>query len=121
MRAYYLGLLAEALGAAGDKEGALNAISNALSMAETSGERLWEAELCRLHGELLLLCQEEKDSEGWFQRSLDVSRRQRRNRLRYAPRLAWRGSGAIRESRMRLAICSHRSTAGSPKDSTRAI
>ena len=56
MRPYYLGLLAEALGAAGDKEGALGAIFNALSMAETSGERWWEAELCRLRGELLRSC-----------------------------------------------------------------
>jgi predicted ATPase len=76
MRPYYLGLLAEALGAAGDQEGALKAISDALSMVETSGERWWEAEICRLSGELLRSCREEKDSERWFRRSLDVSQHQ---------------------------------------------
>ena len=53
MRPYYLGLLAEALGAAGDKEGAMDAIFKGLSSVETSGERWWEAEVCRLRGELL--------------------------------------------------------------------
>jgi hypothetical protein len=39
LRPYYHSLLAEALGAAGDNEGAIDAISTALSMIETSGER----------------------------------------------------------------------------------
>jgi len=77
MRPYYLSVLAEALGAAGDKQGALGAISDALSTVKTSGEQWWEAELCRLRGELLRLSREERDSEVWFQRS--------RNRLSSAP------------------------------------
>jgi len=107
MRSYYLGLLAEALGAAGDKQGALGAISDALSMVETSGERWWEPELCRLRGELLRLCQEEGDSEGWFQRSLDVSRHQgaKSLELRAAMSMArlWRDQGKRDEARDLLA------------------
>ena len=107
MRPYYLGLLAEALGAAGDKEGARETISNALSMVETSGERWWEAELCRLRGELLRLCREERDSEVWFQRSLDVSQHQgaKSLELRAAMSLArlWRDQGKVRQARELLA------------------
>ena len=107
MRPYYLGLLAEALAAAGDKEGARETISNALSMGETSGERWWEAELCRLRGELLRLCREEMDSEVWFQRSLNVSQRQgtKSLELRAAMSLArlWRDQGKVREARELLA------------------
>ena len=107
MRPYYLGLLAEALGAAGDKEGALGAIVNALSMVETTGERWWEAELCRLRGELLRSCQEESDSEVWFQRSLDISRHQKAKslELRASMSLArlWRDQGKRDEARDLLA------------------
>jgi predicted ATPase len=105
MRSYYHSLLAEALGAAGDKEGALDAISTALSMIETSGERWWEAELCRLRGELLRLSQ--SDSELWFQRSLDVSRHQgaKSLELRAAMSMArlWRDQGKRHEARDLLA------------------
>jgi class 3 adenylate cyclase/predicted ATPase len=107
MRPYYLGLLAEALAAAGDEEGARETISNALSMGETSGERWWEAELCRLRGELLRLCREEMNSEVWFQRSLKVSQRQgaKSLELRAATSLArlWRDQGKPQQARELLA------------------
>jgi len=107
MRPYYLSLLAEALGAAGDKEGALDATSRALSLIETSGERWWEAELCRLRGELLRICQEERESEVWFQRSLDVSRHQETKslELRAALSLAglWRDQGKRQQAHELLA------------------
>ena len=103
MRPYYLGLLAEALGAAGDKEGALSAIFNALSTAEMTGERWWEAELCRLRGELWRSCSEQRDSEVWLQRSLDVSRHQEAKslELRAAMSMArlWRDQGKRKEAR----------------------
>jgi predicted ATPase len=107
MRPYYLGLLAEALGAAGDKQGALGAISDALSTVNTSGERWWEAELCRLRGELLRLFREERDSEVWFQRSLDVSQHQgaKSLELRAAMSLArlWHDQGKVQQARELLA------------------
>jgi predicted ATPase len=67
---------------------------------ETSGERWWEAELCRLRGELLRLSQ--SDSELWFQRSLDVSRQQgaKSLELRAAMSIArlWRDEGKRKEA-----------------------
>ena len=74
---------------------------------ETTGERWWEAELCRLRGELLRLCQEERDSEVWFQRSLDVSRQQEAKslELRAAMSMArlWCDQGKRDEARELLA------------------
>ena len=96
MRPYYHALLAEALGATGDKEGALGAISDGLSMLETSGARWWEAELCRLRGELLR-------SEEWLQRSLDVSRHQQAKSLELRASMSmarlWRDQGKRTKAR----------------------
>ena len=52
---YFLGLLAEAYGAAGQIESGLEAVSNALARAKTTGEHFWDAELYRLQGELFRL------------------------------------------------------------------
>ena len=107
MGPYYLALLAEALGATGDTEGAISATSDGLSMLETSGERWWEAELCRLRGELLRSSQEQGESQLWFQRSLDVSRHQEAKslELRAATSMArlWRDRGKRDEARDLLA------------------
>jgi predicted ATPase len=76
-------------------------------MVETSGERWWEAELCRLRGELLRLCREERDSEVSFQRSLDVSQHQgaKSVELRASMSMArlWRDQGKRDEARELLA------------------
>ena len=55
---------------------------------------------------------------GYFEPALAVAREQHAQSLRAAK---WRGSGAIRVSGIRPAICSVRSTVGSPKGLTRAI
>jgi predicted ATPase len=76
-------------------------------MVETSGERWWEAELCRLRGELSRFCRGEGDSEVWFRRSLDVSQRQgaKSLELRAAMSMArlWRDQGKRDEARDLLA------------------
>ena len=76
-------------------------------MLETSGERWWEAELCRLRGELLRSSQEQGESQLWFQRSLDVSRHQEAKslELRAAMSMArlWRDQGKRDEARELLA------------------
>ena len=76
-------------------------------MVKTSGERWWEAELCRLRGELLRLSFEEPDCEVWFQRSLDVCRHQgaKSLELRAAMSMArlWRDQGKVSEARELLA------------------
>jgi predicted ATPase len=52
---YWLGLLAEAYGKAGNIAGALPVIAEALSVVEKTDERWYEAELYRLKGDLLLM------------------------------------------------------------------
>jgi predicted ATPase len=51
---YFLALLAEAYGKAGQVEEGLTVLAEALTVVDKSGERFYEAELYRLKGELLL-------------------------------------------------------------------
>ena len=53
-RPYFLALLAEAYGQAGQPEAGLSVLAEALTLVEATEERWWEAELYRLKGELLL-------------------------------------------------------------------
>jgi predicted ATPase len=51
---YYLGLLAETLGAAGQPDAALEVVLDALASSDRSGEAWWRAELWRIEAELRL-------------------------------------------------------------------
>jgi len=53
-RTYLLTLLAEAYGKGGQVEEGLSAVAEALAAVDKAGERLWEAELYRIKGELTL-------------------------------------------------------------------
>ena len=53
-RPYYLALLAEAYGKAGQVEEGLTVLAEALATVDKTGERFYEAELYRLRGELTL-------------------------------------------------------------------
>jgi predicted ATPase len=53
-RPYFLSLLAEAHGTLGEPEAGLTILTEALTLVDTTGERVWEPELYRLKGELLL-------------------------------------------------------------------
>ena len=53
-RSYFLALLAEAHGTLGEPEAGLAVLTEALTFAETTGERWYEAELYRLQGALLV-------------------------------------------------------------------
>jgi predicted ATPase len=82
-RPYYLALLAEASGQAGQPEAGLTVLAEALTLVAATEERWWEAELSRLQGALLLqlpspdTCQ----AEGCFRQALDVARRQQAKAL----------------------------------------
>jgi predicted ATPase len=108
-RPYYLALLAEASAWAGEIEQALAALVEAARVAEETGERRWEAEICRLTGELTLARRggDRTEAEGCFQRALDVAGCQSAKclELRAATSLArlWRDRGNRRESRDLLA------------------
>ncbi len=104
MRPYWLALLAEALAKEGDVEEGINVLAKAEAIVETSGERLCEAELHRLMGELLLSASASNFAQGeaCFQRALDTARRQgaKSFELRAALSLSrlWKGQGKDQEA-----------------------
>jgi predicted ATPase len=98
-RHYWLGMLAEAYGKAGQIHEGLTALTEALAVVEKNGECYYEAELYRLKGALLLeqtvpdACQ----AEVCFQQALAIARRQhaRSRELRAALSLSrlWQRQG----------------------------
>ena len=68
-RPYFLALLAEAYGQAGQADEGLHTLAEALAVGQKTGERFYEAELYRLKGELLL------QSGGWESESLGFTYR----------------------------------------------
>jgi predicted ATPase len=87
-RHYWLGMLAEAYGKAGQINAGLTALTEALTVVEKNGECYPEAELYRLKGVLLLeqtipdACQ----AEACFQQALAIARRRRPGRWSYGRR-----------------------------------
>jgi predicted ATPase len=75
----FLGLLAEACGRAGQVEEGLGALHEALEVMQISEERLYEAEVYRLRGELLLQqsAAPQGEAEESFHQALTVARHQR--------------------------------------------
>jgi predicted ATPase len=92
MRPHYLALLAEALAAANRHDRALHILDEALALAESTGERMYEAEVCRLRGESLLTTGRQglEAAGACFERALAIARRQgaRSLELRAATSLA---------------------------------
>jgi predicted ATPase len=83
-RTYWLALLAEAYGTAGQVQEGLQVLDEALALVDQSGERYWEAELYRRKGELLLQSGDrgaEPGAEVCFQQALAVARRQQAKAL----------------------------------------
>jgi predicted ATPase len=82
-RTYYLSLLAEASTKVGQTAEGLEALAEALATVAKSRVRWWEAELCRLRGELLLqpTVAQSEEAEVCFQQALAVARRQQAKSL----------------------------------------
>ena len=78
LRPYGLALLAEASAQVGQIEKGLTLLAEAMTVANDTGERRWDAELHRLKGELLLAHTRESDleAESCFGQALDIARRQ---------------------------------------------
>jgi DNA-binding SARP family transcriptional activator/predicted ATPase len=72
----YLGILADAYLEAGQLEQAQNALDEAFTVVRESGERIVEAELHRLQGEVRLARGEEDEAEAYFRRAVAVARLQ---------------------------------------------
>jgi predicted ATPase len=77
-QSYYLALLAEAYGKAGQVEEGLKVLAEALTVVHKTGEDVCQAELYRLKGELLLLqaVPDATQAEACFQQALAVAHRQ---------------------------------------------
>jgi predicted ATPase/class 3 adenylate cyclase len=77
-QSYFLALLAEAYGKGGKAEEGLSRLAEALTAVDQHGERFYEAELCRLKGELLLTASaaQHAEAQACFQQALAVARRQ---------------------------------------------
>jgi predicted ATPase len=103
-RSYYFGILAEAYGLVGEPEQGLGALARAVASMEETGEGLWEAEIHRLKGELLLQSSPDgqDQAEASFQEALNTAGRQesRSLQLRAAASLAqlWHHQGKRAEA-----------------------
>src|SRR6266508_1524577 len=75
---YFLSLLARACLKLGQLDEGLRVIGEALERARTTGERVWEAELIRLEGELRLAAAPDDVAEALdcFRHAIEIARRQ---------------------------------------------
>jgi predicted ATPase len=82
-RRYWLGLLAEAYGKAGQINAGLTALSEALALIEKNEECYYKAELYRLKGALLLeqMVPDTRQAETCFRQALAIARRQQAKSL----------------------------------------
>jgi TOMM system kinase/cyclase fusion protein len=107
-QSYFLALLAEAYGEAGQPEKGLVVLAKALALVDTTGVRWWEAELHRHKGEVLLkqLHRDEPQAETCFHEALAIARRQQAKslELRAAMSLSrlWQQQGKRAEARQLL-------------------
>jgi predicted ATPase len=108
-RPYFLGLLAEASGHEGQVDEGLAVLAEARTAVDTTGERLYEAEILRLTGALLLkqAMADEPQAEACFHQALAVARHQQAKslELRAAVSLSrlWQRQGKCHAARMLLA------------------
>ena len=79
---YFRALMAEAYLKTKNIESGLNAVADALTVVDTSEECIWEAELYRIKGELLLMNGEpEVKVESCFKQGMEIAKRQRAKSL----------------------------------------
>jgi predicted ATPase len=108
-RPYFLALLAEAHRTIGEPAEGLMALTEALTLTDTTGERWYEAELHRLKGELLLQLSSDHqaEAEDCFHHAISIARNQqaRSFELRAATSLArlWQQQGKRQEAHDLLA------------------
>ena len=121
MRPYFLSLLAEASGKAGQAEAGYAALDQALSIISQTGEHLWEAELHRIRGELLLtqthpptVNAQSEAAMACFQKALLIARQQQAKSLQLRAVMSlsrlWRQQGRREDTRVILAPIYHEFT-----------
>jgi TOMM system kinase/cyclase fusion protein len=108
-RPYFLALLGEAYGTIGEVGAGLTALAEAMTLADTTGERFYEPERYRLKGTLLLqqASDNQAEAETCFEHALEIARsRQAKSlELRAATSLArlWQQQGKHQEAHALLA------------------
>ncbi|HEY5868219.1 MAG TPA: adenylate/guanylate cyclase domain-containing protein, partial [Candidatus Tectomicrobia bacterium] len=106
---FFYTMLAEVADHLGHTEDGIRTLAEAYTLVEQHEERLWEAEVCRLRGVLLLRQPgtPQAEAETWLQRALDVAHRQEAKalELRAAMSLArlWQQQGKRTEAYSLLA------------------
>jgi predicted ATPase len=101
---YFLALLVETHLSLGQVEPARDRLAEARAQVAKSDERLWEAELHRLEGEVLMAAEEEGPGDGadrcsaeeCFRRALEVARRQGATSLELRAALSLNHLGSTR-------------------------
>jgi len=117
-RPHYLALLAEAQGIRGQPAAGLTALTEALTLVDSSGERFYEPELHRLKGALLLQSSSEHatEAETCFQHAIRIAQSQQAKswELRSVTSLArlWQQQGKHQEAYDLLAPVYHWFTEG---------
>jgi class 3 adenylate cyclase/predicted ATPase len=119
LRPYYLALFADAHGTMRHQELGLKVLMEALALMDTTGERVWESELYRLKGELILLQQfpdNQAEAEASFQHAIRIAQSQQAKswELRAATSLArlWQQQGKRQEAHDLLGPVYHWFTEG---------
>jgi predicted ATPase len=108
-RPYFTGILAEAYGKAGQPAQGMALIEEAVDCMNRTGQRLYEAELQRMKGDLLLAVSRDTqaEAEDCFRHAVDCARRQSAKSWELAAALSlsrlWRGQGKNEEARTLLA------------------
>jgi predicted ATPase len=101
-RTLYLGHLASAHASLGQPEVGLDLLDEAVQTAEVTSEKLFEAELHRLRGEMLLMLGRRDEAEAGLRRALTIAQQQQARwwELRAATTLAkhWRDEGKYLEA-----------------------
>lgn len=120
MRAHHFGLLADLCAVGGRLEEGLEAVTEALKEVERVGEHLYEAELYRLQGVLMLKAcpveSPESGAEACFLKAIATSRRQGNKLFEFRAVVSlsrlWQRQGKIEEARRMLAEIYHSFTEG---------
>jgi predicted ATPase len=103
----HLGHLALIHASAGDQEAGLRLLDQAVRMAKETEERVFEAELYRLRGEILIQSQRTAEAETAFYSALAQARQRQAMmwELRAAMSMArlWRDQGTVQQARELLA------------------
>jgi predicted ATPase len=108
-RPYFTGILAKAYGKAGQPAQGLALIEEAVDCMNRTGQRLIEAELQRVKGDLLLAASRDKqaEAEDCFRHAIDCARRQGAKSLELRAALSlsrlWRAQGKHEDARTLLA------------------